>query len=221
MTLDALCQVIALMPVTEYPPKGVGAFNLNADATYSLIATFGYPPKFTKKWQNSSLLKPTPLTHVMRTKKPLFIATEAELLTQFSIKKEVEYSEYRNNILMLPITKNGLVIGGLMIVGFEQRPTEEAIDYYQLIASMFGRRMGDNLHSRIEISMGSRNSLIGIPLTSREGLIQVMMHDGKTNLEISNELGYSESTVRQDAVSMFGKLDVKNRKEAGDLLNPV
>jgi len=36
-------------------------------------------------------------------------------------------------------------------------------------------------------------------------------------LQIAEELGYSESTIRQDAVSMFQKLGVKDRKSAGGL----
>ena len=44
------------------------------------------------------------------------------------------------------------------------------------------------------------------------------MAQGKTNREISDDLGYSESTIRQDAVSLFAKLQVKTRKEAGNLL---
>ena len=37
---------------------------------------------------------------------------------------------------------------------------------------------------------------------------------GDTNSEIANLIGYSESTVRQETMRLFDKLEVANRREA-------
>jgi DNA-binding NarL/FixJ family response regulator len=45
------------------------------------------------------------------------------------------------------------------------------------------------------------------------------MADGKTNATISNTLGYSESTVRQETIKIFFKLGCKDREEAANYFN--
>jgi len=40
------------------------------------------------------------------------------------------------------------------------------------------------------------------------------MSDGLTNSQIANELGFSESTIRQESMRMYEILQVAGRKEA-------
>jgi DNA-binding CsgD family transcriptional regulator len=50
-------------------------------------------------------------------------------------------------------------------------------------------------------------------LSSREKRIVELIREGKTNPEIATELGYSESLIRQETVSIYRKLGVNGRKE--------
>ena len=50
-------------------------------------------------------------------------------------------------------------------------------------------------------------------LSERESRILELIREGKTNPEIANEMGYSESLIRQETVSIYRKLGVSGRKE--------
>lgn len=51
-------------------------------------------------------------------------------------------------------------------------------------------------------------------LTVREHQILALIGKGKTNAEIGANLGITEKTVKNTVMSMFRKLDVRNRVEA-------
>ncbi|MGA1739044.1 MAG: response regulator transcription factor [Candidatus Nanopelagicaceae bacterium] len=52
-----------------------------------------------------------------------------------------------------------------------------------------------------------------LSLTEREERIVELIRLGKTNYEISKEMGYSESLIRQETVTIYRKLGVTGRKE--------
>jgi DNA-binding NarL/FixJ family response regulator len=51
-------------------------------------------------------------------------------------------------------------------------------------------------------------------ITDRQLLILKMMSEGRTNIAISELLGYSESTVRQETIKIFAKLGCCGREAA-------
>jgi DNA-binding CsgD family transcriptional regulator len=50
-------------------------------------------------------------------------------------------------------------------------------------------------------------------LSSREERVLTLIREGKTNAQIAFELGYSESLIRQETVSIYRKLGVSGRKD--------
>ena len=52
------------------------------------------------------------------------------------------------------------------------------------------------------------------PLTERQELILKMIAEGRTNSDISDLLGYSESTIRQETIKIYSALKVTGRRAA-------
>ena len=50
-------------------------------------------------------------------------------------------------------------------------------------------------------------------LSNREERVLTLIREGKTNAQIAFELGYSESLIRQETVSIYRKLGVNGRKD--------
>ena len=51
-------------------------------------------------------------------------------------------------------------------------------------------------------------------LTDRQNLILRLISEDRTNSNISESLGYSESTIRQESMKIFAKLGCSHRGEA-------
>ena len=61
----------------------------------------------------------------------------------------------------------------------------------------------------------------GRNLTERQYQILELMSQGKTNLAISQILGFSESTIRQESIRIYEKLRCDGRKEAALIFNEI
>ena len=64
--------------------------------------------------------------------------------------------------------------------------------------------------TRVKLAVAIESDVI----TDRQLLILKMMNEGRTNIVISELLGYSESTVRQETIKIFAKLGCSGREEA-------
>jgi DNA-binding NarL/FixJ family response regulator len=62
-----------------------------------------------------------------------------------------------------------------------------------------------------------------LALTSRQWIIAQAMQRGLTNPAIAEELGFSESLVRQESMRIYQKLKIKGRKELieGEILGSL
>lgn len=49
------------------------------------------------------------------------------------------------------------------------------------------------------------------PLTKRQRTILALIQEGLTNSQIANEIGYSESLVRQETILIYSKMGIRGR----------
>ena len=119
-------------------------------------------------------------------------------------------SEYLVSIAM-PVTMS-------KIYGFafqrDIRKFDEYIPYLEFISSILSH--WENMHSSKLISSLSKPIAMGQELTSRQEIIVALIKEGETNSSIAMNLGYSESLIRQETVSIYRKLGVNGRKELMD-----
>ena len=218
LTTDAICQILALALFPGNPPRSVGIFELNPDNTYSLTATFGLSEEVRLRWQNLPLTVRSPVVDAIRGERTIFVETEEELDREYPAAEPGGSRASQVPGIAVPLRKSGLTVGALGILGSVTQRTEECRLFLDLVASVVAMRIKtDSERRHVQVHKG-RELIAGLTLTGRESLIQVNMAAGMTNREIAQQLGYSESTIRQDAVSLFAKLNVTNRREAGALL---
>lgn len=88
-------------------------------------------------------------------------------------------------------------------------------EYFESIRSILS--LWENHSSNGGNSVSDRNNL-SHALSSRQKNILKLIVGGQTNLYIGNELGYSESLIRQETILIYKKLGIHGRR---DLLNVV
>lgn len=217
LTLDDLCRVLVMQTFNKYGATQAFIFESHPDATYSLVASYGAQLDYGIEIENLPLSSLYPSAACIRNNSIVTTTHDMSRLEFPDIPGVDNQSRY-GNLTVVPLRKFGAPIGAVSISSAQGMDTEESADFLELVASMVATRFSQSGRYReISIDQGSFPNKSKV-LNERETLIQVAMSKGFTNPEIAVDLGFSESTIRQDSMSLFRKLGVTNRRDAGKLL---
>ena len=89
--------------------------------------------------------------------------------------------------------------------------SHELKNYLETLSGLIGLQMSSFKRTKMTVD---QDSAIWNLLTNRQHKIVAMMAEGMTNNQIANELGYSQSTIRQDTIKIYEILGVAGRKGA-------
>lgn len=121
----------------------------------------------------------------------------------------LDLKEYWESSVALPIG-----LQSLYFFNFRDDVTkyEYFSDYMKVIGSLL-----TNFEWHLREKSGSKHELwydhAAEVLSTREEQILELIREGKTNLQIADDLGFSESLIRQETVTIYRKLGVTGRKE--------
>jgi DNA-binding CsgD family transcriptional regulator len=113
-----------------------------------------------------------------------------------------------------PVT-NGRIESGLIHSEFSQPITDEVSENYIIFMGLTSFYLFPKLKTT-QNSLHTTNHLIN-PLTPRQRQVVQGFIEGKTNHELSLELGFSISTIRHETMAIFKTLGASDRKEAAKI----
>ena len=215
LTNDDICQLIGL-GLIDGKMLDVAIFEISDAGTFTITGSFGARLGNKSLHVIFPLDTKSPAGAAMVLQRMQWLKNSEEMFEEFPESVYFPDAHLVGSLIALPISQLGRTIGCLLVEG---EPTEYdplLAAKLELIAAMMSHKISKK-HLSKDYAAASKHALRGLPLTARETLVQEMMHDNHSNKEISESIGYSESTIRQDAVSLFAKLNVTNRKAAGKL----
>ena len=216
LSSSEICLLAALQLFPDQSKCELAIFGINSVGECLINYSFGLSDIRKAHWNNSPINLPSPIAESIRTGNVVFISKKEEFSTRYPDHSVSRDLKNFTSIVSVPIHKLGGTVGALVMFGFDSPDDRDCNSFLEVIASLVALKL-ENATTSIEGKNGHRENITGQALTNREHIIQHLMADGKTNREIAEELGYGESTIRQDAVSLFEKLGVRDRKSAGDL----
>ena len=215
LELEDLCRILTLDTFKYLSARITYIAKLNNNATVSVLTSFGESENI-ENFQFLPLSTHTPTTKAIISNEIVWIPNKEKLDEEFPLVNATKRRAYES-MYVVPIRKFDSPIGAFAVVG-ENLPMNDVIRAdLELLALMIATRFsnkGDYIESLPTIATKKVHLET---LTPREVLIQKHMKNGLTNAQIALELGYSESLIRQAAVTLFAKLGVSNRVEAGKL----
>lgn len=144
----------------------------------------------------------------------LNISSEFKIETKKTLMQTTSYSHLPNSVslIALPANENKCLIALTRI-----EPTKNELFLLKAIASLISLRhkfeRKKSLNSGVAIEGEISHNYPPHELTSRQKLIYDAMVKGYTNRRISEEIGFSESLVRQETVRIFKYFNVSGRNE--------
>jgi DNA-binding CsgD family transcriptional regulator len=169
-----------------------------------------------------------PIAEVLRFGKISCIQNSPQWPSEYIDLNELKFTQKEITIICFPIEKFGSP--GACITLFSSAliyPNVELKSFLRAVSSLLSLYLyKDDLEDRIRNAADKifqtrfgRPKLDNAPtaLSDRQMLILRLVSKGFTNIQIAEQIGYSESTVRQETVRIFAILVCSNRIEAGQI----
>lgn len=223
---DDFCMSLARDALFNFGVVATMLTRLDRDGHVSILGSYGVPENAFDKDARPSLWDASPITDAIRLKKVTLM----------------DGPDGYDDVYPAPSPSkfNGKSFAAIPFGGVSHQPGAIGITFYDEVAEdhSLWNTLVESLANASEVFLtkaypainpsgyatanGSLNGhtvaeQVAMPLKKidqRDITVLELMRLGKTNLQISRSLGYSESTIRQVAVQLFKKLGVNNRNDA-------
>ena len=181
-------------------PVGIAAGSLYDNQNLVAEYAYGFSDNKSLIGLTRDLFQDTPASKALRTMQIIYLSYE-DFSNQYHDFPAHLVSEFAFGIL-IPVDMQ-------RFYGFflkeEDSSLARAEEYFECIQSML------NIYHSLTYGMETQ---IGMSeLTQRQRSILDLIRQNKSNPEIGNQLGYSESLIRQETISIYRKMGVHGRKD--------
>ena len=165
-----------------------------------------------------------PNVDAIRTLSTIWINTLPDWGDEYLLMKNYPLGEQSRTYLAIPIYVTGTPVAVLTLFSnIKLAPNVETEAFLKAVGHILSMYVYRNVLSSPEEEVSNNGSdknsaaTIGSDLTDRQLVILRLISEDRTNLSISQFLGYSESTIRQEIMKIFAKLGCSHRSEAAKL----
>jgi DNA-binding CsgD family transcriptional regulator len=174
---------------------------------------FGFPNGVVEKWGSFSLTVDMPITAAVKRDSLISVNSPAQMYKEFPALKSVENLDHDwQSILAIPIHSYGVYA----ITSYSFSEIDEVHERFlrtvgQLVTVAFAKcdLIGADVKKFRKQSPRSTKNV----LSARQEVILKLILKGLTNVQIGDEIGFSESLVRQESIAIYAALNVSGRKE--------
>jgi len=219
---NEVSRTLALCAFKELDPRMVLLAELNAEGCVEFSGWFGISDIDQKSWKKIPITIKLPVTEAILENKFVWITSKnRDWLQEYPDMKHYEDMPMDwATIIVLPVYRNLLVDGAILLFSHSELKSSAELESYlrviRHIVSYARHPRGDELSAQPVIHELD-SSTEG--LTLRQLAICQLIAEGYKNKEIASNVGYSESTIKQETIRIFKNLGVKNREQASLLFS--
>ena len=207
---DEICEFLATHTFSDLGVLGIFLSEVTNRNTARSRASYGIDQSQFPGWQEFPLDWKLPVTDALNEQRIVWVGTLPEWPSEYPRLSEVKFKEPIRTFVITPIIRfnNAIACFGFFSKK-EIYPDEELDIFFRTIANVISLHMSRQNRDRKKLEFPNVTSL-----TDRQVQILVHISAKKTNMEIADIMGYSESTIRQETIRIFDKLKVTGRNEA-------
>lgn len=208
---NALCQFITLRSLNEIGATHAFIAELKPGGLIIPVYQFGFTEEEVASWAISSIDDHIPTADALKTNSFVWLADNEDwnrdypALVQHKIPTAETFICWPIHIHGSYMSTIGVVFKNVIIQSHELK------NYLEILSGLIGLQMSSLKRTKLTVD---QDSSIWNLLTNRQHKIVAMMAEGMTNNQIAMELGYSQSTIRQDTIKIYEILGVAGRKGA-------
>jgi DNA-binding CsgD family transcriptional regulator len=214
-TVDQIAEYLVLLLM---PGRGVEAAVISlvqSDGSLEVRGRFGLAQEMLAPLDHAKLAALTPMTDALRLGEAQFLPTGAAVSERYGALGE--FAHLCVPTAAWPLTLPSRRVGAVQLL-FQEGADEErmrgALGGLTGAMSLFLSLRHDAPAAVPAAPASPTAPATIVDLTARQFRILQMMAEGMTNLKISNRIGFSESTVRQETMAVYRHFGVHDRREA-------
>ena len=214
-TFDEIARFLGLRVLAPYMAFAVYIGILKEDGFIYRLGTFGIESLNVGKWTRIPLTLNLPVTEALRENRVILVNSEDEFRTKYPITESFSTENLQwKSVVAFP--------GALSLVLFSMmRKSTKESDELDTFLRAVGALVSLNYQYGFAANRTKGNQFTphdsSERLSTRQSVILKMILRGFTNSRISEEIGFSESLIRQESVRIYKHLNVSGRSE---LLDP-
>jgi DNA-binding CsgD family transcriptional regulator len=208
---NEVAQFLTLRILDEYQPVCLYIAELIETGVLCPLGSFGYESKDIVNFQEVSLQEKTPMTLAVSSSQVVIVPNKEEDLAKFTVLEVMESNPNWSTLISVPAYPNG-GFTFLSSIPFKDGDTDRLfLTAVGSLLGLYGQSIPPALVDAARLAK-EQTDLEGFPLTQRQLVIAGMLERGHSNFEIAQEIGFSESLIRQESVAIYEKLNVSGRK---------
>lgn len=215
VTPALLSQYLVLKTLTPIGANQIFISQLHPDGMVRPVDAFGYSEEQMQGWNEFPLSEKLPVTDAIRNDQLVWLADHDDWENDYPNLLNYPGDLKSQTFIAISIDIQGAPAGALGIMSRTQvHPTPELISFVSAIGGMVGLYLSRISQGRFANIVRGNEGANGEFLSPRQMRILDLMAQSYTNPQIAKELGFSESTVRQETMRIYQILQVSGRKEA-------
>jgi len=210
LTEDEICEFVVTETLSHLEVQGMFLTEITSRNTARARASFGIDQTNFPEWQEFPVEWKLPVTDALSEKRLVWVTSLPEWPDEYPLVAQVTFPFPARTHIVTPVLRFNNSVGCFGIFSkLELTPDEET----ELLLQTIGHLISLHIY-RKERERAKKESPNVTSLTDRQIEILMNIAEKKTNIEIADIMGYSESTIRQETIRIFDKLQLSGRNEA-------
>jgi DNA-binding CsgD family transcriptional regulator len=212
--LNEMCQFSVIRTFGFLKASSMFGAVLESNGQIRTTGQFGFSQEVMKSWEEQTISDSTPTTDALKTNNIVWIGEKNEWEREYPHVAKYGLDITANAFITWPITVRGSYMSVLGIcLQTAAAPSPSLISFFETIGGVVALQLSQSDRFPTTSEEDRIIALMNL-FTRRQRDVMSLVSDGLTNVQIANELGFSESTIRQETMRIYEILGATGRADA-------
>ena len=212
-SLDDICRYLVLHTFSEHSARAIYLGQVESDGHLVMKSSFGFEKQYISQWNRIPLTLNIPIVEAVRNSSDVLFLKKDEFFDKYpQVNSLGTVDKDWESCIASAIQANGAY---MLVLNTVPKISGDFKCFMQSVGHLISLHL-DEAHFDVKGYEEPRKGLA--KLTPRQELICSLLVKGFTNPHIAQEIGYSESLVRQETIAIYSAMRVSGRKELMNLM---
>jgi len=206
------CKFLALETFAHLRPTSFYAAKITDDGCISPLGSFGVSAHVISRWGSITLSDDVPFADAVKSDTLILLNSGKSLKEYPNFVIHDETPRKWDSFLVCPVVPHGII--SLMLDSTPKLDQHLEL-FLRTVGSIVMQHFNSGQYklSKDDHRCDNKHVKKSEVLTNRQVSIMHLIEKGLTNPEIAEQIGYSQSLVRQETMAIYSRLNVSGRKE--------